>query len=526
MPNLKASQWITPAIILGATVGLVAWMYVTEFTLRAHIAVLLVLFAVFLLGIWWSFGTGRGKKGGLKAFAKFLLVSIAAFGAYKLTVRVEGVADGSGMPKVVWRWAKEKGADMAAPVEAMKGGMVADAESAFAAGFRDMTDFLGPLRNGVIPFDEFPLAEDWTAGAAKEIWRRAVGVGWSGFTVKGSIAVTQEERKGEEFVVGYNVLSGEPVWSHGRPAVKEVNNDGMGGPGPRATPVISGDFVYANRAGGILDCLNLLSGEVIWSKDVLEELNAGLPTWGKSNAPLVHNGMVVTSGGKGGDATLAAYDQITGKERWRSGSDNASYSSPVVGTLGGKEQIVSVNKSSVTGHDPASGAVLWRFPWTGSFPRVGQPVIVGDDKVLVTSSYGMGAYLLEVKSSAEHSWEVDYIWETIKALKTKFSSATVIGEYAYALDEGTFSCVSLADGKRIWKDGRYGFGQHIAVGNLMIVQSERGDVVLVEASPEKLIELGRVKALSSKTWNPPCLAGKYLLVRNDEEAVCYELPVK
>ena len=109
-------------------------------------------------------------------------------------------------------------------------------------------------------------------------------------------------------------------------------------------------------------------------------------------------------------------------------------------------------------------------------------------------------------------------------LRTKFSSATVLDGLAYAIDEGTLVCVDMANGERVWREGRYGYGQHLQVGKFLLVQAEPGEVVLAQPTREKLNELGRLQALSSKTWNPPTLAGRWLLVRNDREAVCYELP--
>jgi outer membrane protein assembly factor BamB len=118
------------------------------------------------------------------------------------------------------------------------------------------------------------------------------------------------------------------------------------------------------------------------------------------------------------------------------------------------------------------------------------------------------------------------VWAS-KAPRTKFSSASVFGTHAYALDEGTFCCVDLATGERGWREGRYGFGQQIRVGDQwMLMQAEKGFVALIKANPERLEEVSQLDALHSKTWNPPTLAGRWLLLRNDREAVCYEIPAK
>jgi outer membrane protein assembly factor BamB len=108
-------------------------------------------------------------------------------------------------------------------------------------------------------------------------------------------------------------------------------------------------------------------------------------------------------------------------------------------------------------------------------------------------------------------------------MKTKFTTAVQHGDYVYGLDDGIMQCIDVKTGQQKWKAGRYGHGQILLVDDLIIVQTEQGPVVLIDANPKKLTELGKVDALSSKTWNCPALAGKYLLVRNDTEAVCYEV---
>jgi outer membrane protein assembly factor BamB len=119
-------------------------------------------------------------------------------------------------------------------------------------------------------------------------------------------------------------------------------------------------------------------------------------------------------------------------------------------------------------------------------------------------------------------WQIEEKWST-RQLRAKFSNMIVRGGYVYGLDEGILTCLDLRDGSRQWKEGRYGYGQMILVDDLLLIQAEKGDVVLVEATPRGPHELARLPALTDKTWNPPALAGKYLLVRNDREAVCYEL---
>jgi outer membrane protein assembly factor BamB len=183
----------------------------------------------------------------------------------------------------------------------------------------------------------------------------------------------------------------------------------------------------------------------------------------------------------------------------------------------------------VTGHDTAGGTVLWQFPWAnGERINAAQPVVISDDSVLYSTGYGKGAVLFTVHQG-KGAWEpggwatAGPLW-TSTHLKAKFTSPVELQGAVYGLDDGILTCIHTGNGQRLWKDGRYGHGQVLLAGDRLIVQAENGNVVLVEPSRERLIERGRLAALSSRTWNHPALAGRYLLVRNDREAACYELP--
>ncbi|HEV3003726.1 MAG TPA: hypothetical protein VGX78_04665, partial [Pirellulales bacterium] len=153
-----------------------------------------------------------------------------------------------------------------------------------------------------------------------------------------------------------------------------------------------------------------------------------------------------------------------------------------------------------------------------------QPAPVGGNRVLVSTGYGKGCALLQVQCS-EAAWSAESLW-TSRQLKTKFASAVVRGGFAYGLDDGVLTCIDLASGSRRWRAGRYGHGQVLLIEDSMLVQCEDGDVALVAADPAAHRELGRAPALGGKTWNYPALAGSLLVVRNDLEAACFELPLE
>ncbi|HVW37437.1 MAG TPA: PQQ-binding-like beta-propeller repeat protein [Pirellulales bacterium] len=284
-----------------------------------------------------------------------------------------------------------------------------------------------------------------------------------------------------------------------------------------------GDCVYSFGATGLLNCLDRRSGRRLWSVDVLPDNESGNLIHGLSGSPLIVDDLVVVSAGGKGEKSLVAYDRKTGRCVWRAGDDPAGYGSPLVCTLAGRRQIVILNRPGLAAHDVETGRLLWTFPWANAAEtNCSQPIPVGEQRLFVSSGYGKGCALLQVELRKNGEWRVQPIWIS-RSLKTKFTSAVIHAGHAFGLDDGILCCVDLDDGRRRWKAGRYGHGQVLLAGDTLLVQCESGDVALVAADPAEYRELARFAALASKTWNYPALAGRWLVCRNDREAVCFEL---
>ena len=382
----------------------------------------------------------------------------------------------------------------------------------------DWPQFLGQNRSGVIP--DANLATDWAAQPPKLLWRQPVGVGWSGFAVSSAIAVTQEQRGDEERVIAYDLKTGRPLWSH---ADKANHNSALGGEGPRAVPAIDGGQVFAMGATGTLNALDLRTGRLLWSRNILKENGAGEPDWGVSVSPLVRGNRVIVSAGGSPGRALVAYDRNTGEVAWAGGNGGLSYSSPALLRLANREQIVMLNKGSVVGHDPETGVELWEQEFPREQANVAPPLVVSENRVLFSAGYGVGSKVYEISSGSGEALVAKLIWSTPR-LKSKFANLVAYRGSVYGLDDGVLVCLDPETGERRWKEGRYGHGQLILAGDKLLVQTEAGEVVMIDPSPDRLIEVTRFKALAGKTWNPPALAAPILLVRNDLEAAAYELP--
>ncbi len=398
----------------------------------------------------------------------------------------------------------------------------------------DFPQFLGPQRQCAAA--DVSLARDWNTHPPRWVWKNEkFGAGWSGFAVVNGYAVTQEQFDQYEFVTCYDVKTGELKWFHRTPTRYETM---IAGVGPRATPTIDHGRVYALGATGKLLCLDGSNGKMKWEKDLPHE--CGLTPqeerarllYGRSGSPLILDNMVVVpAGGKEGQrASLMAFDKDTGALRWKGGTRHASYSSPASAVLAGVPQILIVNEDTVSGHDPSNGNVLWEFDWPGvssENANVSQAVPLPPDRVFVSKGYGGGATLVQLlPSKGDGPLAIHKIWHHPLRMKTKFTNVAISDGLVYGLSDGVLECVDLETGQRRWRDGRYGHGQILRCGDLLLVLSEAGELSLVEATSNEANKvLGSFQALEGKTWNNLALYGPYLLIRNGQQAACYELPL-
>jgi outer membrane protein assembly factor BamB len=476
-----------------------------------------VLAAGFAATTWWLLWAWMmplvpwRRAGRIGLLAALVVVAAACLGS----VRVDGM-DGNARPLLAWRftpplrdWTVTSGA----------AGDADDLDDTSAMPARDYPRFRGADGSGIVV--GVNLARDWSRQKPKLRWRREVGEAWSAIAVAGKRVFTQEQRGDEECVTCYARASGSPLWVHRDRARYTMP---VTGDGPRATPTVDGQHVFALGATGILNCLDCTSGQRRWTVDILKDTGAILRFHGMVSSPLVIGEMVVVCAGGTNNTSLVAYDKSTGKRVWAAGDDPAGYTSPQLIELAGVPQIVVLTPRRIVGHDVGSGTELWSAAFENTTQtNCSQPCRVSDNRLFASTDYGTGCTLLEIGRDGD-AWQAQAVWAN-RTMQTKFCSAVVRDGHAYGLDDGILECVSLDDGRRRWKQGRYGHGQLLMVDDLLLIVAEDGRVALVELKPDKYSERASFQAIEGRTWNYPALAGGELFVRNDREAACYELPL-
>lgn len=441
--------------------------------------------------------------------------------------RMERV-DGELIPHFALRWKRPTA------LPKLDSSLADDQRVLFEPRPTDWPQFLGQNKDSQLP--RLSIETDWQSRPPKLHWKQAIGEGWSGVSVRGDVGITMEQRDQEECVSAYDLRDGSLIWKH---AIACRHFDSLGGLGPRSTPAISGDRVYACSAVTEVVCLDLMTGSLIWTKDLDQLANVNHKEleedllYGRSGSPLVLESTVVVplGGSQKTSCSLIALDLQTGEERWRAGDKQISFASPQLAELAGVPQILYPTKKNLLSLDPASGRELWSLSYEGSgeAPNVSQPIILDANTLFLSKGYGVGARIVRVNCNGvttddqQANWEATVLKENRTVLRTKFTSPVLHNGHVYGLSDGILECVDVSTLKRKWKQGRYHHGHVLLLENCLLISAEDGRAVLVALDPNQYRELAQLEVIGGVTWNPPTVSGNRLILRNSSELACLEL---
>ncbi len=393
--------------------------------------------------------------------------------------------------------------------------------AALRAPASDWPQFRGPNRDDVST--ETGLLKQWPAGGPKRVWLfENAGQGYSGFSVAAGKLFTIGTRDGKEILLALDAVTGKELWVA---TVGDILGNGWGD-GPRGTPTVDGDRVYALSGKGNLVCADASSGKVQWTKS-MQDLGGKTPGWGYTESPLVDGKLVLaTPGGEKG--TMAAFDKMTGAPVWQSAdlTEGAQYSSIVPAVIGGKKQYVQLVMQTLFGVDAENGKVLWRSPWGGKTAVIPTPIVKGDE-VFISSGYGAGCKKVKVTGG-----EATDVFMN-KDLENHHGGVIRVGDWLYGNSKDGWTCMSFADGSVKWKEKKaLGKGAiACADGMLYCLEEKTGTVVLAEASPNAWSEKGRftldplstIRNPKGAIWTHPVIANGKLYLRDQNIIYCYDV---
>jgi outer membrane protein assembly factor BamB len=375
----------------------------------------------------------------------------------------------------------------------------------------------GPNRDGVSK--ETGLLKQWPAEGPALVWKATgAGRGYSSFSVANGLLYTMGLRGEREFVIAFDITTGKEAWA--TPHGGAFRNDR--GDGPRGTPTIDGDKVYALGGDGDLSCLDARTGKIIWTKNVLREFGASNITWGISESPLVMGNKVLVNAG-GTNASIVALNKTNGAVIWKSQSDEAGYSSAIPLQINGGTQVIFFTAARAVGLDINDGRLLWEYSKPANrTANVATPIVRGN-RVFISSDYGTGGGVVEIKPDNK----AQEIYFT-KDMRNHHSSSVLVGDYLYGFSGSVLTAMKFDTGEVVWRDRSVGKGSLVYADGDLYLFSENGVVGLAEAVPSGYSEKGRfrIQQGSLPTWSHPVVVGGRLYLRDQDTIYAYDVKLK
>ena len=386
------------------------------------------------------------------------------------------------------------------------------AQTAALAQSSDWTQWGGPHRN--FTTETKGLATTWPATGPKRVWQRELGEGYSGIAVERGTLFTMYRKGENEIAIALDASSGKTLWEYSYAAPFSPEYDMTNGPGPHATPLVSGDLVFTSGATGKLHCLDKKSGKVLWSHDLLGEFHGTLRVNGYSCSPIAYKDKIVMMVG-GPSSSLVAFNREDGSIAWKKHDFKNSTSSPVIISVDGQDQLVAFMYSDIVGVDPNNGNLLWSHPHPVEFGlNTSTPVWGPDNLLFISSGYGGGSRVLKL-SRAGNKTTVEELWAH-SLMRIHFTNAIRIGDSIYG-------SVDVRTGKILWRHRSFPRASFLFADGRFIILDEDGHLLLATATAEGLTVTSRVDLLTDRAWTVPSLSGTRLYVRNRKNILALDL---
>jgi outer membrane protein assembly factor BamB len=392
----------------------------------------------------------------------------------------------------------------------------------------DWPQFLGPQRNGV--YSGPPLATTWPAGGPRKIWEKKIGQGFAGPVVTGDRLILFHRVGREEVVDALDARTGEARWHFAYPTA--YRDDFGFDEGPRAVPVVAGNRVYTFGAEGQLHAIDVATGKSVWSVDTRARFNVRKGFFGAAGSPLVEDGRVIanvggTDGTKG--AGIVAFNAETGAVMWTATNHEASYSSPVGATLGGKRTAVFLTRNGLVGLDPTNGSIFFQRMWrsrSASSVNAATPLVIGDI-IFVSATYDTGAAAMRVQGN-----ELKDLWSSDEVLSNHYATSVYFNGFLYGFHgrqeyNPSFRSVELTTGAVKWSVDRFHAGTVTLAGDKLLILRETGELMLANATPQAFKALAQAQILPPTIRATPALSDGFLYIRNTDTPApvlaCFDL---
>jgi len=387
----------------------------------------------------------------------------------------------------------------------------------------DWAQWGGPHRD--FKSDAKGLAAAWPINGPRRVWQRPLGEGYSGIAAERGVLFTMYRQGENEVVIALDAATGKTIWEYSYAAPFSPQYDMSNGPGPHATPLVTGNFVFTSGATGKLHCLEKKSGKVLWFHDLINEFHGTLRVNGYSCSPLAYNDKIVMMVG-GPASSLVAFNQKDGTVAWKKHDFKNSTSSPIVINVDGQDQLVAFMYGEVVGVDPNNGDLLWSHPHPVDFGlNTSMPVWGPDNLLFISSGYDGGSRVLKLSRAGDKT-TIEELWAS-RLMRVHFSNAIRVGDFVCGssgdFGPAPFTAIDVKTGKILWRNRSFPRASSVFADGRLIILDEDGQLILATATAEGLTVVSKAELLSSRSWTVPSLAGTRLYLRDRKNIMALEL---
>jgi outer membrane protein assembly factor BamB len=388
---------------------------------------------------------------------------------------------------------------------------------ALSASAVDWFRWRGPDLNGISTETEWTTS--WPKEGPKQLWKANVGMGFSSMSVADGRLYTLGNKSDRDAVYCFDAAGGKELWKH---TYDEPLDPRYYEGGTSSTPTIDGAVVYTLSRKGKLFAFDAATGKVQWTKNIAADLDLEVPEWGFAGSPFVENDLLILNAGTHG----VALEKKTGKVLWSTGKNASGYSTPVPFMVNGRRAVVLFAAQHLAAVETKTGKEIWTFPWKTSYDvNAADPIIAGE-KMFISSGYRTGGALLSLAGGSP-----SVLWKN-QNMHNQLNACVLIENHLYGTSgqsgyAGDLRCVDFNTGEVKWKEASAGLGALMAAGGKLIVLSEKGELIIAEATPEKFKPLARAQVLGGKCWTTPVLSNGRIYCRNSQGAlVCVDVSAK
>ncbi|MEN6625758.1 MAG: PQQ-binding-like beta-propeller repeat protein [Candidatus Sumerlaeia bacterium] len=391
-----------------------------------------------------------------------------------------------------------------------------------SARAEDWPRYHGPDNNGISR--ETGLLKAWPAGGPARLWTAPLGAGYSSISIAGGRVYTMFQDKASQFVVAFDEKTGKELWKQPIGPIYDANDSHDG---PRATPTVDGNFVYAIGGNGELVCAGVADGKPVWQKNILKLAGSANITWGISQSAFIVGEMLFVNPGGNNNSAFMALSKKTGETIWKSGNGPEGYSTPVVSKAGGVEQLVFAAGKEVAGVRMKDGKVLWSFPWVTKYDVNAASPIAWEDMVFVSSGYRHGATVVKLDMTKPNP--VTKLWVN-QNIQAHFGTPILMDGMLYGYRDQVLTCVDFKTGAAKWSDEEREFptkGQLTYADGLYYILGEKGTMVLAELTPKGPRKISEYEiSPGAERWAPLAIANGRLYMRDEKQLYCMDIKAK